>query len=224
MGFKDLAKTNGSASPREALANLPVVTEPRCNVCKSEFRSIIDRMIAGPYSYMAIARQFQGKDPHLSGKVEAVRKSIERHAKNHVQIRDAAIREIIEQRAQEAGLLVDDVKNSYLTAEALLELYMHRGFERVTEEGTNIRDQDILEAVKVLQDMRKDTVGEELEVMKKQVYAISQAVREIVPPEMHPAVVSRAYEIFEEQGTTLPKREPPRPTPTIDQEVQAIER
>lgn len=205
MAFKVPKEIGKSEAPRDVLANLPTVTEPRCNVCKSDFRPLIDRMIAGPYTYMAIARQFKGKDKHLSGSLEAVRKSIERHSKSHVNVRDAAVREIIEQRAAEAGMLVDDVKTTYLTAEALLELYMKKGFDKVTQEETFVRDQDVLEAVKMLDQMRKDTVMEEIDVMKKQVFAISQAVKEIVPPDLHPLIVERAHKIFTEADLVMPR-------------------
>lgn len=204
---KDLVKRDENESPRAFLDQLPVVTEARCNICKSEYRSIIDRMIAGPYSYTAIARQFRGKDKYLSGSLEAVRKSVERHAKRHVNVRDAAVRQIIEQRAMEAGLLVEDVKNQYLTLEALLELYVQKGFEQVTDPESRVRHQDILEAVKIIEQMRKDTVQEEIEVMKKQVYAISQAVKELVAPEQHPAIVARAHEIFAQSDLSLPQKQ-----------------
>src|SRR6476469_6187047 len=108
----------------DLLENLPMISEPRCRICRSDFRPLIDRMIAGPYSYAAIARQFMDKDAELSGSnQEALRKSIERHAKAHVTVRDQAVREIIEQRAIERGILVDEQKNMLLTSEALLELY-----------------------------------------------------------------------------------------------------
>jgi hypothetical protein len=195
----------------DVLHNLPIVTEPRCNVCKSEFRPLIDRMIAGPYSYSAIARQFRGKDRHLAGNVEAVRKSIERHAKSHVTIRDQAIREIVESRAMEAGLMVDDMKNSFLTAEALLELYMQKGFEQVTKEDTWVRHQDILEAAKQFREMKKDTVFEEVESMKKQVWALSQAVRETVPEYLQPKILERAYELLRTRDIDIPAPPPPKP-------------
>lgn len=193
----------GSDKPREVLDSLPVISEPRCNVCKSEFRQIIDRMIAGPYSYVAIARQFIGKDEHFRGDIrnkrdlDRVRKSVERHAKSHVTVRDQAIREIIEQRAAEAGMLVDDQKQQYLTTEALLELYISKGYEQITKDGTWVRHQDILEAVKMVEEMRRDTVNEQIDVLKRQVAAISQAVRELIPPDQHPLLAQRAQELFE---------------------------
>lgn len=205
----DLVKKTGSENPRELLDNLPVISEPRCNVCKSDFRQIIDRMIAGPYSYAAIARQFIGKDEHFRGDIrnkrdlDRVRKSIERHAKSHVTIRDASIRQIIEQQAREAGILVDDQKNQLLTTQALLELYVSKGFEQVTKEGTWVRHQDVLEAVKMIEEMKRDTVNEQIDVLKRQVAAISQAVRECVPPDLHPQIGMRAKEIFDGQVLEL---------------------
>lgn len=182
----------------DPIESLPVISEPRCRICQSEFRPLIDRMIAGPYTYAAIARQFHGKDDKLGGNHEALRKSIERHAKQHVTIRDQAVREIIEQRAIERGVLVEDQKNMLLTTEALLELYIQKGFEQITKDGTWVRHQDVLEAVKMVEEMRRDTISEQVEVLKKQVAVISQAVRDIVPPDLHPAIVERAQELMEQ--------------------------
>jgi hypothetical protein len=197
---KDIVKqaVEKDEHPKDVLDNLPVISEPRCNICKSEFRPLIDRMVVGPYTYASIARQFRGKDQYLNGSLDAVRKSVERHAKSHVTVRDQAIREIIEQRATEAGILVDDAKGSLATTMGLLELYVQKGYDQTTKPDSWVRHQDILEAVKIIEQMRKDTVSEQLEVWKKQVWAISQAVRDIVPPDLHPALVERAQELFEQ--------------------------
>lgn len=208
MPSKDLVKTAKKARDDflpDPIENLPVISEPRCRICQSDFRPLIDRMIAGPYTYAAIARQFHGKDDRLGGNHEALRKSIERHAKQHVTVRDQAVREIIEQRAIERGLLVEDHKNMLLTSEALLELYVQKGFEQITKEGTWVRHQDVLEAVKMVEDMRRDTISEQVEVLKKQVAVISQAVREIVPPDLHPAIVQRAQELMEQPVIDMPR-------------------
>jgi len=189
----------------DLLENLPMISEPRCRICRSDFRPLIDRMIAGPYSYAAIARQFMDKDAELSGSnQEALRKSIERHAKAHVTVRDQAVREIIEQRAIERGILVDEQKNMLLTSEALLELYVQKGFEQITKEGTWVRHQDVLEAVKMVEEMRRDTIAEQVEALKKQVQVISIAVREICPPDLHPLIVDRAKELMEQPVIDMP--------------------
>jgi predicted DCC family thiol-disulfide oxidoreductase YuxK len=189
----------------DPIESLPVISEPRCRICRSEFRPLIDRMIAGPYSYAAIARQFKDKDAELSGSNhEALRKSIERHAKQHVTVRDQAVREIIEQRAIERGILVDEQKNMLLTSEALLELYVQKGFEQITKDGTWVRHQDVLEAVKMVEEMRRDTTAEQVEALKKQVQVISLAVREIVPADLHPAIVERAKELMEQPVIDMP--------------------
>lgn len=226
---KDLDKAiekAGSDRLPDVLEALPIISEPRCNICRSDFRPLIDRMIAGPYTIAAIARQFMGKDEFLRGDpnnrrdFDRVRKSIERHAKMHVKATDAAVREIIEQRALEANLLVDESKNTLLTTEALLDLYLKRGFEQITKEGAWVRHQDVLEAVKMIEEMRRDTVAEQVEVLKKQVAVISQAVREIVPPELHPRLVERAEELFKQPVLNVrsqAQREEPRELEVLTQ-------
>jgi hypothetical protein len=195
---------------RDILRELPVKTEPRCKICQSSVRPHVDRLIAAQFPYRAIAEQIQGTDPKLGKTLSALAKNVERHAKKHVNVRDRAVRSIIEQRAMEQGILLDSATTNLTTSRALVDVMIHRGLEQATDPDTRIKYQDVLEAVKLQQEMEQSTYVAELEDKQKQLWAISQAVKQIVPEEKYPELVAKAREIYETGSVPLPALEPAR--------------
>ena len=194
------APSNGLAP----INNLPVANEPRCNICKSPRRSTVDRLLASGYGYTAIAEDILQSDPEFEDKpLDTIRKNVERHAKRHVNVKERAIREILERRAVEAGVLVEEVAGSFTTGEALIDLMVQRATDQISDPDQKIRFTDALEAVRLAKEFEKSTYAEQLEVMQRQVWAISQAVKEIVPEKLHPQVAERAKEIFMTPQTEL---------------------
>jgi hypothetical protein len=182
--------------------NLPIKFEPRCKICKSEFRPIIDRLLVSGNSFTMIAEQFRGKDQHLTGSVDAIRKSVERHRRKHLTVRDAAVRDILEERARESGVLVETVRQQLISSEAMLELAVRQGTEQLSQPEAKIKYQDAIRAAELLRDRKYEEMSQQLEVVMRQVQAITQAIQEIVPNEYHLPTVERAKEIF--NGPVLP--------------------
>lgn len=175
---------------------IPTIIEPRCKVCQSDFRDVIDRLIVTGISDTKLAQQFAGKDASLKSSVGAVRKSIERHRKRHLNVRDSALRRILEKRAAEAGILVDRYEDQLVDTTALLEQMIAKGQEQITDPKARIKYQDVIKAAEMLRDQRLQEASEQMEVYARQVRAISQAVKELVPLELHPAIVDRARQLL----------------------------
>ena len=114
MSVKDIVAGPEDKQEADPLSALPTKFEPRCKVCKSNFRVIIDRLLVSGHSYVGIAQQFVNKDPHFQTSVDSLRKSVERHRKAHLNVRDAAIRDIFEQKAREAGILVETAREQII--------------------------------------------------------------------------------------------------------------
>jgi hypothetical protein len=173
------------------------VAEARCNICNSVHRSHIDKLVVAGYSYSSIAEDLQTMDEDFRTKtLEAVRKNIERHAKRHVNVRQKAIRDAIEKRAIEGGIILDQAQGSITSGKALLDLLVGRATEQISDPEFKVRFADAIEAVKILEDSKRDEYMAQVEVMQKQVWAISQAVKEIVPEELLNGLVTRAEELF----------------------------
>lgn len=184
-----------------ATSKLPFKSEARCHICQSSSRSKVDKLLAAQFSYMSIARELLESDDDFKDKpLDTVRKNVERHAKAHVDIRNKAIRRIVENRAREQGVLLDEVEGKITSGRALLDILISNATEQAVK-GQPVRFADAIEAVKLLEDVQKAEFQSQLEVLQRQVYAISQAVKIKVPAAMLPGIVEEARRIFE--GDTL---------------------
>lgn len=200
MAIKDIVTgdvDDDKSEYEKLVANLPVKFEPRCKICKSEFRPIIDRLIVGGNSFVMIAEQFRGKDSQLTGSIDAIRKSVERHSKKHLSVRDAAVRQILEQKARESGVLVETVREQLVSAEAMLELAVKKGTEQLGDPDARIKYQDAIKAAELLRDKKYEEMSQQVEMLSRQVQAIQQGLQELVPPELFPALIERIKEIYE---------------------------
>jgi hypothetical protein len=180
-------------------------TEPRCNICMSGARTKVDRLLAAQFGYKAVAEELVSTAVEFQNKnLDTVRKNVERHAKAHLDIRSKAVREIVERRAKEQGVLIDTVEGQITSGRALLDLIVGRGTEQIASNPQErIRYADAIEAVKMLETVQKEEYVAELERMQRQVYAISAAVQEIVPANLLPTLVKRAEDIFENGDTKI---------------------
>lgn len=191
------------------LSSLPMKTEVRCNVCNCASRNKVDKLVAAQFSYTSIAEELVESDPDFKGKeLDTVRKNVERHAKRHLDIRSKAIRQIVEQRAREQGMLLDSVEGKITSGRALLDLIINRGSEQLTDNPDfKVKMADAIEAVKMLEDVQKAEFQAQLETMQRQVWAISEALKKIagnysknhqvIDAMFIPAVVNEAHRLFE---------------------------
>lgn len=173
-------------------------TEPRCNICKSAARTKVDRLLAAQFSYTAVAEELIETHPDFQGKnLDTVRKNVERHSKSHLDVKSRAVREIVERRAKEQGILLDSATGQITSGRALLDLVVNRATEQIsTNPDARVKYADALEAVKMLEDVQKQEYMAELDRLTRQVHAISQAVKELVPESTLPALIARAEDIF----------------------------
>lgn len=189
------------------LNNLPMKTEARCHICNSASRNKVDKLVAAQFSYTSIAHELVESDPDFKDKeVDTVRKNVERHAKRHLDIRNKAIRQMVEQRAREQGMLLESVEGKITSGRALLDLIINRGTEQLTDNPDfKVKMADAIEAVKMLEDVQKAEFQAQLETMQRQVWAISEALKSVatkrsVDPMFIPEVVKEAHRLFEQEA------------------------
>lgn len=173
---------------------LPIITEPRCNICKSSMRSLIDQLIVSGYSPMAIARQVHGTE--LKGSIDAIRKSVERHSDRHLNVREEALKRIIDNRAKERGILIDATEERLVTSEAVLDMIVSKGLEQIVDPAARVKYQDILKAVELQKSYESDSVAQQLDILQRQMWAIREAVKKVCPPELWQELVQTAMDLF----------------------------
>ena len=165
------------------------VVEPRCRVCRDdETRETVNSMLAQGLSFAAIARSVSGGDEAVS------EDSVRRHADRHFPVQHVAgatYREILERRAREQQLNLDDGVRTALTPLAYLEAVMQRAFENLVDGNAEVSIQAGLSAAAHLQEAAASLDGMEIARIMVQMDQVINAVRDTVPEDMWPEIVER---------------------------------
>lgn len=202
-----MASSNGKKATdlQKIGESMPLKSEPRCLICQSPHRPMVDKLLAAQFSNTSVAEELQLVDPDFKDKdPDTVRRNVERHGKNHVDIRNRAIRRMVEQRAREQGMLLDHVEGKITSGRALLDILVANATEQA-QSGKPVRFADAIEAVKLLEDVQKAEFQSQLEVLQRQVWAISQAVKNKVPEALLPGLVEEARRLFDNEPLEIEK-------------------
>jgi hypothetical protein len=170
---------------------LPERVESRCHVCQSNLRRVIDQMGAAGFRPVFIANEVQDVAPELS------RKSIERHLKNHVNYENKALQTILHERAKEEGIMTNMARNNILTRQAVLDQFVAQTWKRVSMPEAKIPYEVGLKAIELQEMMEQKQETNVVETVTRQLAAIIQAIREVVPPEFHEDLARRAEHLFD---------------------------
>jgi hypothetical protein len=193
--FKKPKKENNE--PKEVIktpATPLTYRDMRCKVCSSDFAKAVDRMIALGTSHSEIARIF-----------DISRSSIGRHAKNHLNYEEAAVRQIIAREAEEAQANIEEGISGALARRVYIDVAIQKGFESLINNETPIEVKDVATLIQLKEKMDTDYEGAALDEIKAQFNAIVQAVREVAPQEMWEKIAIRARELSQTPGLPAPK-------------------
>lgn len=179
--------------------------EWRCLVCTSDpdVRRLIDSLLVAPKTYretlelvtpMMEAKQIpEDKRPSYY--------SIRNHQKRHLPYDKLAVREIVERRAAEAGRSVMEGRGRILTAEAVLELVVSRGWDDLVEKRSKPDVRETVDAAMKLNALEQQALGSvDVAALMQQLQIILQAVRNNVPADMWDRIaaeIGRAKEAME---------------------------
>lgn len=170
--------------------------DPRCKVCSSDFSKAIDRMIALGTSYSEISRIF-----------DISRSSIGRHAKNHLNYEEAAVREIIAKETEEAQADISEGINGAIARRAYIDVAVKKGFEALLDGSVQVEVKDVATLIQLKEKMDNEFGSAEIDEIRTQFNAFMQAIREIAPPEMWENILTRTKEILQIPGLPAPKKD-----------------
>lgn len=175
-------KTGGSkkgeklpAKPTDT-SGVPLIIEPRCKVCTSPHRHVVDQMLVGAYSYSEIARHFS-----FAG-IE--RRSISNHHEKHMSYQDAAIRAVIERNAALAQQNHDVGVERLVTKQTYLEVAIQKAYDQLTNNLVEIPAGDAVKLIEALQRLETQYQDAAVDEMRVQFNAFMMAVKQVVPPDM----------------------------------------
>jgi hypothetical protein len=197
--FNKPNQTNQSEKslPAKTPDNPLVYRDVRCKVCSNNFAKAIDRMIALGTSHSEIARIF-----------DVSRSSIGRHAKNHLNYEEAAVRQIIAKEAEEAQASIEEGISGALARRAYIDVAIQKGFEALIDNSVQVEVKDVATLIQLKEKMDSDTDGAAIDEVRTQFNAFVQAIREVAPPEMWEKILARTKELAQL---------PALPSPTKDQ-------
>jgi transcriptional regulator of heat shock response len=195
-------KPNQSNSNNNSNAVAPITPsnlsyrDVRCKVCSSDFAKAIDRMIALGTSHSEIARIF-----------DISRSSIGRHAKNHLNYEEAAVRQIIAREMEEAQADIEEGISGAISRRAYIDVAIQKGFEALLDNNVTVEVKDVATLIQLKEKMDSETDGAALDEVRTQFNAFVQAIREVAPPEMWEKILIRTRELVQTPGLPSPSQD-----------------
>lgn len=171
---------------------IPQINEPRCKVCQSPHRSLIDQMLVAGLTYSEIERQFAF--------AQIPRRSISAHKDKHLGYEEAAIREVIEREAAAAQRNYEEGVGRLVTNNAYLEVAKQKAYDALIRDDVIVEPKDavkIIEQLERLQERNQDVALDELRV---QFQMFMQSVKELVERERWESIVGRTADLLRATG------------------------
>lgn len=185
---------------RDAMELEPIF-EPRCSVCTSPHRNLVDALLArGGVSFTAIAERV----PDETGKL-LDRRAISNHSKKHLGFQEHAIRALLEAEAEEAGQNFEEGVRGALTRRGALEITLRKAFDDVISNRIEVETKDMLAIIQMLEKMDETTNAAQVDYMRAQVSAFLQAIKdEVEDRELWERISNKARRIMKGEGYELP--------------------
>lgn len=188
------------------------IVEPKCKVCSSPHRREIDMMLATGWSNVAVMNHFN----QIAGEGFFNKHNIGRHKSRHLSTRDAAVRRIIEERARQFGVDVDNVEGFIVTKAAVLDTIIQSGMEGIHRGDTFVEPKDVLTAVQQLDKFESEWKETAIDEIMSEFKAFTEAVKEIVGEEQYEAIFTAFERRLESRNSAVLK---PLQIPEVTGEV-----
>lgn len=172
-----------------------VFTSSRCKVCQSRWRVNVDMMLIRGFSVRKIAESLQAAGEDISYR------SVQRHKESHLNLEKSAYRAIIDKHAEEYEKANAENDIRIISGKAYLDVFIQKGWDQLIYEDFHAEPKDIIKAIELREELMSGGYSVLEEKMMLQVKSMVQAIREIVPPELHAEIAARAKEIA--KGETL---------------------
>lgn len=176
---------------RERESAPPVVSEPRCHVCQSEYREFIEEQLVKGHSYERIAKQIP---PDEDGK-KIDRRSISNHLKEHMDLQRMAIREELEEEARNLQQNVEEGSLGAKTDRGILKVLVAKGFDDVLKGVSTVEPKDLIAIIKLLNELNSNASNSRAEENEIALRTFVRAIENVCSPEMIKQIVAEAERI-----------------------------
>lgn len=193
--------------------------EPRCHVCQNEaIRVQVNEMLAWGWFYTPIVRAVAADGHHVS--LDSVRN----HAKRHFPEQNVAMalyREMVERRANQDEIDVENGAGTAITPLAYLEAMMVKGWQSLVRDDTEVSPEMGLRAAEKLHKAvgPVDPHAQKVKFLAEMGRVID-VVKDVLPPHLWPELQARLTEndagrIDASASETIAPQEPPGPDEVV---------
>lgn len=171
---------------------------PRCYVCcEAESRDFVNKLLAAGLTNREIAeaceyinarREKDGDDRLIKTRNVWVHRTQHFNVDKPVQ---AAHRAILERRAKEAGKDYEEGVGTAVTAYAVHEVAMAKGYAHLTDDETTVTVTEALKAARDFHEMTsKDSSNRKMSDVLYELDRIITVIQRVVPPQYHDAILA----------------------------------
>ena len=185
----------------------------QCKICTTsdDLKNIIDTLLLFPKSYKEVLNAIQPLQDKLGieGKDRINYENIRNHQKNHLPFEKRAVRDVVERRAREKNISILDANERLLTAEALYEVILAKGFQELVSGDSVPTINQTIHAMEILRSIEKDDDKDyRPEELIRQLDVILTAIRDVLPNDMKEALFRRIeeYQQTDAIGAKKPKK------------------
>jgi hypothetical protein len=172
------------------------IFEPRCGVCVHPYRDWIEMMLIRGSTYKGL----QDRVPPNAGHKRLDRRSISNHHKNHMDLRDAALRAILEREAEIQGEDWEEGVTDAITKRGVLEIALRKGYEDILSGAVTVEPRDLIQITKVLADMDTHQHQVGLDEIRVQMQMFIQAIREVCDVETQNQIGKKVKQLRKKDG------------------------
>lgn len=177
-----------SLLPRQNGNGLPEYFEPRCHVCTHQNRHAIERLIALGSSHSSLGRQF-----------DIDRRSITRHAENHLSYEQAAIREIIAHEAKQINADYEEGVKGALMYRSYLSAGLKKAWDDMIEGNVRVDPSVAIQFIQQMDKFDREAKSVGLEQLQSDFMCFQEAVKSILPREQWPDLAAKYDEILSQR-------------------------
>jgi hypothetical protein len=175
---------------------IPLIIEPKCKVCQSPHRHLVDQMLVAGHTYSEIERQFAFAN--------LPRRSVSSHANKHLGYEEAAIRTVIEREALAAQRNYEQGVDRLVTKNAYLEVALQKAYDALIKNDTIVEPKDAVKVIETLQKLQEQNQAVALDELRVQLQTFIQAVKEVVPKGDWESIVGRTADLLRASGREVP--------------------
>lgn len=191
----------------------PAVFEPRCHVCTHPHRHWIETMLVYGHTYVSIAKAIKE-----SPEDDIDRRSISKHAKEHMNVQDAALRAVIETEADLEGKNFENGVATVITMRSMLEILAQKGLKDAIDGNVTVEPRDLIQIARIKSEMDNHAATAAADEARIQVEIMAEAVRRAFPSREEQAKVIREIKVLKKQYG-LDQAEKLLDAPIVDAEV-----